>query len=499
MKIVASVLFTILVCSLALGQINQPGGGSGSLPSATAAGYFPVSTGAGTTYTGTLTPSINGAINQTGVTIGSTSYFGEAHGDLSFPDKICGVTAAGAYPPSPATGYGYAAIDVCPALFTAPAPTVVGTTSRSIMGINSALSTQFPDLFNVFAINGQLASPSGSTTNQAAWFGMYHESDWNNTSGTLSLSYAMFGANYNSGSGTCSKCIGGHFEAVGNFYSKAVTPLTTQNTGLECNSGTNSGATHINDYCFRVLTPFTGGTFTNGHIGIQIDDQTNGGALALGSAYAIRIGTGNATPSGTIDFGANPIFVESTGSGFISLGAPTGAIGTVVARWPAVSGYIAEVPCSSVKVFLNSDFTSANASGLQAITGLSCLIATGVGGVALNSTFQCNIMYSQATNVASDQFGVGYTGSVTNFNAWGNVATNTGAATPFTSGTATAIASNTPTAVVTFQPGNTGLNIAQITGTIEPTGGAGTFQLYVTNGTAADVIVVKRDSYCQFF
>src|SRR5882762_7620813 len=288
------------------------------------------------TWTGPLSSAAAGLSSAT-VSFGSptpNTYTGYSYGANSFPPRINGITGAGNYPPVPATGYGYAAIDVGPALFTAPPPTVAGTSSRSIMGINSAIATAFPDSpFNVFAINGQIATPSTYNGNQWAWYGMYHEND-HNGGGTLHVGYSVFGADYNSGNGTCTNCVGGHFESVGNFYAGAFTPLTTQATGLECNSGVNAGATHTNDYCLLIMTPFTGGTFTNGHIGIQIDDQTNGGAIPVGGTYAIRVGAGNATPSGQLDWGANTMFVESTGTGFLAMFAPTGTYGSNNFKWP---------------------------------------------------------------------------------------------------------------------------------------------------------------------
>jgi hypothetical protein len=444
----------------------------------------------------------NGASPQTMTQVGEatfidgTTYPSMNIGQLSVPGRICSTTGASNY----GTGfpaYGFAMHDVCPVLFTKPAPSVNGTSSHSIMGLNVGIATAFPDNpVNVFALNGQLTTPSSYAGNQWAWYGVYHESD-HNGSGVLHLSEGTFGATYNNGNGSCAFCEGGHFEAIGNFYGGANTPTTTKNVGLSCNSGVKASATHVNDFCFEVQTPVTGGTFTNGHVGIKIDDQTNGGVLA--SAFAIQIGAGNNITSGFVDLGANNIGIETTGggTGVAQINAPTGTYGSHFFTFGSVNGFFITSPCLSGKVFLNADFTSANAAGLQAITGLGCAFPNFAN--TPNASFQCNLMYSQATNVAGDQFGVSFSASVTNFNAWGRVDTNTGAATPYTTGTALAIPAATNTAVVTFQPGNTGLNQAQINGTIEASGNTGTFQLYVTNGTAADVIVVKRSSYCQFF
>jgi hypothetical protein len=513
----ASQSITATLTAAALALSSSSGGGSGissftvaTLPAAPATGTLAqVTDGAGagdcTVGGGTILTLCrwNGVawVAFTGpasgqVTFGGNTYTGFGSGVNSFPPHISGITAAGNYPPVPATGYGYAALDISPALFTAPPPLVAGTSSRSIMGINSAIATAFPDIFNVFAINGQLTTPSSYAGNQWAWYGMYHESD-HNGSGVLHLSYADFGASYNNGNGTCTTCIGGHFESIGNFYGGTNTPITALAVALDVQSGVRASATHTNDYTVHILSPVTGGTFTNGHTGLLIDDQTSGGVLP--SAIAFRIGAGGNITSGSVDLGANNINIETTGggTGLVQINAPTGTYGNHFFTFSSTNGFFITSPCLSAKVFLNADFTSANAAGLQAITGLSCAFPNFATNP--NVSFQCNLMYSQATNVAGDQFGVSLSNTLTNFNAWGRVDTNTGPATPYTTGTALAIAASTPTAVVTFQPANTGLNQAQINGTIEINGTTGTFQLYVTNGTAANVIVVKRSSYCQFF
>jgi hypothetical protein len=414
-------------------------------------------------------------------------------GQLTVPGRICGITNSGNYPPG--VNYGFAMEDICPTVFTVAAPTASGTASQSIAIVNAAMATQIPTHNNQFLFNGQIATPSGYAGNLlGSTYGIYHETD-HNGSGTLTQSFGAFFATYNSGNGTISDNRALYAEAVNDFYNTGTTGTISANYAARFKSGAITG-TNTNDYTLNIMSPYTGGTFSNGHIGIQIDDQSAGGTV---SATGIRMfPASGATPTGYtgLDIGVNTIGGESTGTGFFIIKAPTGTFGSQQFNWPTVSGYFTTSNCATGKVFLNNDFTSANASGLQAITGLNCVLPG--TGLAINSSFTCSIMYSQATNVAGDQFGVGYTGGVTNFNAWANVATNTGAATPFTTAAVTGIVSNTPTSVVTFQPGNTGLNVADIHGTIESANN-GTFQLYVTNGTAADVIVVKRSSYCQFF
>jgi hypothetical protein len=456
-------------------------------------------------------------ISHTGSGNGTTplvvSQFGEATfsdgttypthniGQLSVPGRICSTTGAGNY----GTGfpnYGFAVHDICPSLFNAPAPPVNGTGSRSIMGLNSGIAVAFSAGTNVFAINGQIATPTSYTGNignagLGGLFGMYHETDLNHT-GNTTLSYGAFFANYNNSVGTCANCIGTHIEAVGNFYGGTNAAVSTSNTGLEVASGVRASATATTDIALHVMPPYTGGTFSNSHQGIVVEDQSAGAVISGASGIKLLPSTGT-TPAGytALDLGANTMTVEATNGNSIFLVQPASMASSLTMHWPLIHGYLATTPCGTGKVFLNADFTSANASGLQAIAGLNCAFLN-ENAIPANASFTCKLIYSQATNVAGDQFGVGFSNTITNFNAWGSVATNTGAATPFTTGVATGIVSNTPTAVVTFQPGNTGLNIAEIDGTLEA-GTAATFQLYVANGTAADVILIKRSSYCQFF
>lgn len=145
-----------------------------------------------------------------------------------------------------------------------------------------------------------------------------------------------------------------------------------------------------------------------------------------------------------------------------------------------------------------SDFTSANSAALQAITGLSITFPA----LAANFSFHCVLMYSQATASAGDQFGVGViTTAPTNVNVAGRAYTSTGAASAEATGTLNGLASTTPTSVVTFTPAvNATIYNAYLDGTVELAGGgAATLNIYVLNGTAANVIIIKRGSYLMIY
>lgn len=141
------------------------------------------------------------------------------------------------------------------------------------------------------------------------------------------------------------------------------------------------------------------------------------------------------------------------------------------------------------------NFTSANASGLQTITGLQ--IGPLPANLATHTVFHCNIVYSQATPSAADQFGVKNSVAPTNMLVNGVAQT---AASTYQGNTQPALASTTATSVVQFTPGGAGSLIASLDGYIDqPSGSANTVTIQVTNGTAADVIVVARGSSCWWF
>jgi hypothetical protein len=150
-------------------------------------------------------------------------------------------------------------------------------------------------------------------------------------------------------------------------------------------------------------------------------------------------------------------------------------------------------PLSIARV--TTDFTSANSAALQAITGLTIALPA----QANTYSFHCAVQYSQATPSAGDQFGIAVlTTAPTNAMVSAIVDQLGGAAGTVSPGTLAGLTTTTPTAFVTFTPANNAIHAGFIDGTVEiPGSGASTFQLYVLNGTAANVIVVKRGSYCH--
>ena len=146
------------------------------------------------------------------------------------------------------------------------------------------------------------------------------------------------------------------------------------------------------------------------------------------------------------------------------------------------------------KAALTSAFTSANASGLQAITGLAITFPS---TFASSVAFHCALGYSEATPAAGASFGLAVlTTAPTRLDAVDTAFTSAAGASVV--GPITNLASTTPTAFGTFTPGSTVIYPAYIDGVVQLAGGgAATLQVYVQQGTAADVIAVAPGSYCQ--
>ncbi len=151
------------------------------------------------------------------------------------------------------------------------------------------------------------------------------------------------------------------------------------------------------------------------------------------------------------------------------------------------------VSYSNIKMaHVTSDFTDANASGLQAIPAMQLALPA---NQASSWWLDCTLAFSQAT-AAADNFGVGFSVAPTASLLSGIAATN---ATAYASGTPANITNTTATAVITFTPAVATVLMARIWGFIEnPTSGQDNIvTIYVAQGTAANVVVTKKDSACM--
>lgn len=146
---------------------------------------------------------------------------------------------------------------------------------------------------------------------------------------------------------------------------------------------------------------------------------------------------------------------------------------------------------------VTTDFTTANNTSLQTITGLSFTLPA---SSATNVPFSCEMLYSQATANVAVAFGIqSATISPTNIMAYGEQFTNTTANTEgnlptLSTTTATAIVSATPAATATVFPVN-------LSGFIENPSNASSnvINIMVSTATGTDAVTVKRGSYCRLY
>lgn len=175
---------------------------------------------------------------------------------------------------------------------------------------------------------------------------------------------------------------------------------------------------------------------------------------------------------------------------FVALGvAGLVLIGASSARAQA-DGMLMQVNQHGAK--LTADFTDANAAGAQNIPALQFFLPA---GPAQSWYIRCTVQASQATQVA-DNFGIQFGTAPTNgaFSGWMQTGATAGAGgTP-----ASGISGTSNTNIVTFTPSGSGVFGGYFDGIVElPATTVGTqVNITVTQGTAADVIVVKRDSGC---
>jgi hypothetical protein len=142
-----------------------------------------------------------------------------------------------------------------------------------------------------------------------------------------------------------------------------------------------------------------------------------------------------------------------------------------------------------------SDFTTASTSFVT-VTGLSKTLPL----VSTNWSFECDLIYSQATAAAADQFGVQTaTNGATNTAATGVM--YTAAATSTSASTTGNASSTTAFSIVTGTPGATGTKLpVHLAGTIEGASASGTvLNITVLSGSASDTLTVYRGSECHVY
>jgi hypothetical protein len=256
-----------------------------------------------------------------------------------------------------------------------------------------------------------------------------------NNSATMTAMYGLDAQCGEGGTGTLTDCVGGRFSVA-----------------------SATGGVVTNPSAIRILSPTgvggSGGTYTN-LIGVEIQQQAG-------------VGTQTNTAQAIKQAGASDINVLN-GISFLN-------------------GNVARV---------TADFTDASSTALQAITGLTWTFPR---NTATNSPFECHIQYDQTVGTATVAFGIqSVTISPTNISAQGQLYTAAGAVSQgnlqtLTTTTATNIVTGTPSATTTI------FN-ADLFGMLElpSNASANVVNIMVSQSTGADLVVIKRGSYCKLF
>lgn len=227
------------------------------------------------------------------------------------------------------------------------------------------------------------------------------------------------------------------------------------------------------------------------------------GQMCLGTCPAVGGGTGGgmfgtegtaptqlaSTADGWYTNSTNHCFDVVNGTTDVGCAAALGRVN--------IYGAFLQLPTANTAT-LASDFTDSNASGLQAITGLSFTL---LANSAYKYKVDCDLMWSQATNVA-DTFGLqDVTVAPTRIDGYGlmSVAGPAAVITNAQYGVLTNLTTTTATGIVTATPTVTTVNFAQLHFSVQQPSNASTsvLQIMVQQATAADVIVVRAGSSCS--
>jgi hypothetical protein len=144
---------------------------------------------------------------------------------------------------------------------------------------------------------------------------------------------------------------------------------------------------------------------------------------------------------------------------------------------------------------VTSDFTTANNTNFQTIPFDHIPVLP--ANMSLSVPFECHLLYSQATAVVADSFGIQASVAPTNITASGVMNTNTTAATwgnlpTLSTTTATAIVTATPSAITTIWN-------ADLSGMIvNPSQAANIISFMVKTSALDHSITIEKDSYCRF-
>lgn len=192
----------------------------------------------------------------------------------------------------------------------------------------------------------------------------------------------------------------------------------------------------------------------------------------------------NLPPTSTVGF---------NDTGIVATGGSTSPIGNFNNTGSlSLAGF--ESSLNTVRVA--SNFTTANNTSLQTITGLVWNL---YNTAALNVSFACDLAYSQGTANAAVAFGIqAASNNPNNIFATGTQQITVGPPATYVSGTLPTLATTTATNIVSGTPGATATNYTvHLGGTIELA--AQTYDvinIMVSTATGTDPVTVLRGSAC---
>lgn len=280
--------------------------------------------------------------------------------------------------------------------------------------------------------------------------------------------------------------------ASAHVCSGGASTYTYQLVGLDAKGGKKAGASLATPgTCVNPLTapnPVTMTiTFPVGLGIVTYDVWRTAGPMATGKIGSGQVcGNTNAYISGCntfVDSGLAAVTTEGT------VPPPTDTTGTV-----AAAGYSLGT-LNTVQVAA-SDFTTANNTSLQTITGLTWNL---LPGLARNYYFECDLAYSQATANVAVAFGIqAATNNPTNIFATGIEQITVGPPATIVTGTLATLATTTATNIVSGTPTALATNYTvHLAGTIEnPANTQNVINIMVSTAAGADAVSVKRGSPC---
>lgn len=166
---------------------------------------------------------------------------------------------------------------------------------------------------------------------------------------------------------------------------------------------------------------------------------------------------------------------------------------TLVAATASAQGVGVTAPGYAHQYKLTADFTDG--SGVTTAQNIPALAFPLPAGVAQTYYIECRLAYSQATVVA-DTFAIQFSNAPTAEMIGGVAATN---ATAFAAGTPNTTVDTATHTVVAMTPAVTTVLYAVLGGWVEmpSTTTDTTVNIQVSQATAANVVVIKRDSGCN--